>query len=172
VGRNVEIKARVDDLDAMEKKVAPLADSGPTVILQDDTFFHCPRGRLKLRAFADGQGELIAYERPDSAGIKTSTYSITPVADSGEMITTLAESLGVVGRVRKERRLYLIGPTRIHLDRVEGLGTFLELEVVLTAGQTSGEGDAIAADLMTQLGVGQADLISGAYLDLLSDKRN
>jgi predicted adenylyl cyclase CyaB len=172
VGRNVEIKARVSDLDALEAKVAPLADSGPQVILQDDTFFPCPRGRLKLRAFADGKGELIAYQRPDTTGVKTSTYAITPVTDSGEMVSTLAESLGVLGRVRKERRLYLAGPTRIHLDRVEGLGTFMELEVVLGREQDSAAGEAIAAGLMQQLGIEPADLISGAYMDLLAAEKS
>ena len=61
----------------------------------------------------------------------------------------------------------LIGATRIHLDEVEGLGTFMELEVVLSKDQTSEYGAAIAGDLMTKLGIQTEDLISGAYIDLL-----
>ncbi len=54
--RNIEIKARVDDLDALARKVADIADEGPFVIEQDDTFFQCPSGRLKLRAFSPQKG--------------------------------------------------------------------------------------------------------------------
>jgi len=169
VGRNVEIKARVDDLDALEKEAAALADSGPEVILQDDTFFRSPRGRLKLRVFAQGHGELIAYQRMDTAGPGLSTYAITPVSDAQGMGAVLNASVGMYGRVRKERRLYLAGPTRIHLDRVESLGDFMELEVVLTEGQRPAEGQSIAEDLMTRLGVQKRDLIIGSYLDLLLD---
>ena len=59
--RNIEIKARVDDLDALAARVAAIATSGPTAIAQDDTFFPCPAGRLKLRELADGTGQLIFY---------------------------------------------------------------------------------------------------------------
>ena len=61
----------------------------------------------------------------------------------------------------------LVGATRIHLDRVEGLGDFLELEVTLQDGQAEAEGTALAQDLMARLGVHAGQLVSGAYLDLL-----
>jgi adenylate cyclase class IV len=60
MARNIEIKARIASVAALEPAVAALADAGPTPIAQDDTFFHCAHGRLKLRVFADGSGELIA----------------------------------------------------------------------------------------------------------------
>ena len=59
--RNVEIKARVKDLATVVRAVAPIASSGPTLILQEDTFFGCARGRLKLRKFSETSGELIHY---------------------------------------------------------------------------------------------------------------
>ena len=79
----------------------------------------------------------------------------------------LTRACGTLGRVRKRRILVLVGGTRVHLDSVEGLGDFLELEVVLRPGQTVAEGEAIARDLMAQLGVPEQALVSGAYLDLL-----
>jgi len=166
MGRNVEIKARVDDLEALERRVADLADAGPELLSQDDTFFNCPAGRLKLRAFPDGSGELIAYARPDRAGPSTCRYDITPVRDAAQLTAVLAAALGVAGRVRKERRLYRAGPARIHLDRVASLGTFLELEVVLDPHQDTGAGEARAMDLMARLGVKQEDLVDVAYVDL------
>ena len=78
--RNVEIKARIDSVEAWLAKAAAVADSGPSEILQDDTFFSCPKGRLKLRAFSVTKGELIFYKRPDRAGPKESIYSIAPIA--------------------------------------------------------------------------------------------
>jgi adenylate cyclase class IV len=170
MARNVEIKARIDGVTALEPQVARLADSGPTPIAQDDTFFRCAAGRLKLREFADGGAELIAYERADTAGPKVSTYQRVPVTDPVPLRDALATACGVLGRVRKQRRLYLVGATRVHLDEVEGLGPFLELEVVLTDAQTAAHGVALAHHLLGMLGIGVDRLVAGAYLDLLTAK--
>jgi predicted adenylyl cyclase CyaB len=82
----------------------------------------------------------------------------------------LAAALGVRGIVRKTRSLYLVGQTRLHVDEVEGLGQFMELEVVLRPEQNDAEGQAIADDLMVKLGVAESDLLEGAYMDLLEEK--
>ncbi len=144
MARNVEIKARVADRTALEARVAHLADSGPTSIAQRDTFFHCARGRLKLRDFGDGSGELIAYQRSDDRGPKLSTYLRAPTADPEALLAALAAACEVRGEVRKQRTLYLIGATRVHLDTVDLLGHFVELEVVLREDQSPADGDAIA----------------------------
>ena len=167
MARNVEIKARVTDVAALQSSVAGLADSGPSFIAQDDTFFHCAHGRLKLREFGDGSAELIAYERPDTAGPKVSTYLRSPVADPARLRDALAAACGLRGRVRKQRTLYLVGPTRVHLDVVEGLGHFVELEVVLRAEQTPAQGMAVAEGLLAALKIGPAQLVAQAYVDLL-----
>jgi predicted adenylyl cyclase CyaB len=70
--------------------------------------------------------------------------------------------------VKKTRTLYLIGQTRVHIDEVEGLGTFLELEVVLRQGQGEAAGKAIAENLMAEFGIRKQHLISEAYVDLLN----
>jgi len=164
---NVEIKARVGDLDSLERRLAPLSDDGPIVLEQEDVFFGCASGRLKLRRFAEGHGELIHYQRPDTAGPRTSTYHRAPVEEPAALRDVLARALGVRAVVRKQRRLYLKGPTRIHLDRVEGLGNFVELEVVLAPDQSAAEGQRIAEELMATLGIRTEDLASVAYVDLL-----
>jgi adenylate cyclase class IV len=167
MARNVEIKARVADIAALEPAVARLADSGPTLIAQDDTFFHCAQGRLKLREFADGSAELIAYERPDTAGPKVSTYLRAPAPDPMGLRAALVAACGLRGRVRKQRVLYLIGATRVHLDAVEGLGHFVELEVVLREEQTAAQGRAVAEGLLAALQIGPEHLVAQAYVDLL-----
>jgi predicted adenylyl cyclase CyaB len=168
--RNIEIKASVDEPGALERAAAAVADHGPQRIEQDDTFFHCPEGRLKLRDFGNGQAELIFYRRPDQAGPKTSDYRITPTSEPDSLRETLGQALGTVGRVRKTRTLYLAGRTRIHLDQVEGLGHYMELEVVLGDGDEEAAGLAEAEALMTRLGIRRDQLIDRAYIDLLARK--
>ncbi|XP_020514877.2 adenylate cyclase CyaB isoform X1 [Labrus bergylta] len=164
---NVEIKASVSDRAQFAKKAALLSQSEGTIIKQHDTFFNCSQGRLKLRDFMNNSGQLIFYERPDTNGPKLSRYSISPTSDPPSLRAVLADALGVKGEVKKERTLFLIGQTRVHLDTVEGLGNYMELEVVMRPEQTVEEGQQIAEDLMEKLGVSKESLVTGAYMDLL-----
>lgn len=167
MARNIEIKARAGDLAQLERRARELGGGAPEELVQVDTFYHASTGRLKLRVFADGRGELIQYERPDRDGPKESRYLRVPAADPAALHAVLENALGVRAVVRKRRRVVLVGPTRVHLDEVEGLGAFLELEVVLTPTQTAAEGEAIARELMAALELRAEDLVEGAYVDLL-----
>jgi predicted adenylyl cyclase CyaB len=167
MARNIEIKAHVADPETLAERTARLADSGPIAIFQDDVFFACANGRLKLRDFGDGTGDLIYYQRPDQGGPKESFYIRTPTTSPASLRESLSLSNGITGRVVKQRTLYLIGQTRVHLDYVEGLGNFMELEVVLTEEQSSADGTRVANALMSQLGIAEEALIETAYLDLL-----
>ncbi|KAF6738427.1 hypothetical protein FQA47_015483 [Oryzias melastigma] len=164
---NVEIKAKVSDPAQFARKAAELSQSEGRIIRQHDTFFTCSRGRLKLRDFMDGSGQLIFYQRPDTDGPKLSRYSISPTSDPPGLQAVLSDALGVKGEVRKERRLFLIGQTRVHLDTVEGLGHYMELEVVMRPEQSVEEGQQVAEGLMQQLGVSAESLVTGAYMDLI-----
>jgi predicted adenylyl cyclase CyaB len=164
---NIEIKARVRDMAGMRARAEALSDTPVHVIPQKDTFFHTNKGRLKLRWLQPDQAQLVYYERPDQDGPKRSNYHIYATSDPQGLLTTLTLALGVRGVVRKTRYLYLCGQTRIHLDDVEGLGQFVELEVVLREGQSDAEGQSIAEELMARLGVQKEDLLEGAYMDLL-----
>ncbi len=168
MARNIEIKARVQSLELMRAKVAAVADRGPTEIVQDDIFFNCPNGRLKLRMFSEFDGQLIFYQRADVAGPKESFYVISPAATPERLRETLSRAFGECGRVRKRRTLYLAGRTRIHLDRVEGLGEFVELEVVLENDETGEAGVAIAQSLLQRLGIDPCQRVEGAYVDLMA----
>ncbi|MEK7694013.1 MAG: class IV adenylate cyclase [Pseudomonadota bacterium] len=168
MARNIEIKARIACVEALIPRAAAVADHGPELIEQDDTFFPCPNGRLKLRAFSADQGQLIFYSRPDQTGPKESFYILSPTASPDTLRAALVSAHGERGRVRKVRTLFLVGRTRVHLDRVEGLGDFLELEVVLREGEPAEAGVAEAHGLMARLGVSHDALIEGAYVDLLT----
>lgn len=165
--RNVEVKARVTDFEALHRRAESMSDTPVELLDQRDTFFVVPRGRLKLRVLAPDACELIYYERPDEAGAKLSEYSIVRSSDPEAFLTVLSAALEIRGVVVKRRFLYRIGRTRVHLDDVEGLGTFIELEVVLDEGQSTEEGRIIAERLIEDLKIGEADRVSGAYIDLL-----
>ena len=165
--RNIEIKVRIASVEALLPAAQAVADGPPQAIAQDDTYFACAHRRLKLRDFGDGQGELIHYERIDSASAKVSDYVRVPTDDPAALREVLTRAHGAIGRVRKRRWLLLAGATRIHPDRVEGLGDFVELEVVLRDGQTEARGVAIADRLLQRLGVAPEQRVAGAYLDLL-----
>jgi predicted adenylyl cyclase CyaB len=165
---NIEIKARVADFARKCELAENLSGGPPQLLAQRDTFFPCAHGRLKLRQLSEKEGQLIAYSRPDTPGSKQSDYLICSTATPALLLQTLGTALGTSVVVAKKRSLYLVGQTRIHLDQVEGLGTFLELEVVLIPGQPAEEGHAIATEIMHKLEVREEDLISGAYADLLT----
>lgn len=171
MSRNIEIKARISSVEAVLPRARALAGSEPELIDQDDSFFGVPRGRLKLRVFADGSGELIHYNRPDSSAAKASDYVRVPAPDPAALREALTRANGLLGRVRKRRWLLRVGATRIHLDRVEGLADHLELEVVLREGQSDAEGAAVAEALMRELGLSDAPRVAVAYLDLLRSSR-
>ncbi len=169
MARNIEIKARIGNPEAVRERVAALATEGPTGIAQEDTFFNCSAGRLKLRAFSSTHGELIFYRRADQPGPKESYYVRTSTAEPEILRQTLTLAYGETGRVRKHRTLFLVGRTRVHLDDVENLGSFLELEVVLREGEPAEAGVREAEDLMSRLGIKASQLIDRAYIDLLSE---
>ena len=167
---NIEIKARARNFAEMKSRAEALSDSSVEVIPQEDIFFNTPRGRLKLRLLPGEKGQLIYYTRPDQEGPKRSDYHISHSDDPANLRRVLELAYGIRGIVRKTRYLYLVGQTRIHLDDVEGLGQFMELEVVMQEGQSDREGQAIAERLMASLGVEKSDLLEGAYMDLLNSR--
>ena len=169
---NVEIKARVKDVDALRDRIEAISDARCEEIHQEDTFFPVPKGRLKLRILSPERGELIYYDREDTYEPKPSHYLIAETSNPAALHAVLANALGLRGIVRKSRLLYRVGKTRIHLDAVEGLGYFLELEVVLDQGESVERGERVAREIMAKLGIEEADLVRGAYIDLLERVAN
>lgn len=93
---------------------------------QGTTFLHFILG---LALFQNGTGTLISYDRPNTEGPKLSTFQKCVVSDWPALTGVLTHALGVKGIVQKQRSLFIIGQTRVHIDRVTGLGDFMELEV-------------------------------------------
>src|SRR3954471_11496304 len=126
--RNVELKARDPEPERSLERARALGAEDRGELRQCDTYFAVPRGRLKLREQEPGGAELIAYERPDAAAARESRYRIAPVTDATALREALDAALGTTVVVDKRRHLLLWDGVRIHLDHVDGLGDFVELE--------------------------------------------
>ncbi|MEM7360509.1 MAG: class IV adenylate cyclase [Pseudomonadota bacterium] len=171
MANNIEIKARAVNPARQRQLAADVSGSEPETLQQRDTFFNSPNGRLKLREFAQGAAQLIFYHRADQAGPKLSDYHITETDDAAGLKAILESAYGIRAVVSKVRELHLCGRTRIHLDSVEGLGEFIELEVVLEPGEDIHAGEKEAQSLMQRLEIEPDHLVEQAYVDLLEAVR-
>jgi len=164
---DVEVKAHVRDRSALLARIEALGARHAWTRRMRDTFFRVERGWLKLREADGAPAELIAYERSrDASGPRGSSWEAVPVADARALDRTLARVLLRDKVVVKERALYLHGATRIHVDRVDGLGDFVELETVVTT-QPLEEAQRECAALMEALALAPEELVGVPYRDLL-----
>lgn len=124
---NVEFKARVPSVEPHRALLLTLAPRAVGADHQRDTYFEVPNGRLKLRE-GSIENSLIFYERSDSPGVRESRVELAVLAPGSDVGAVLSRALTVVVCVQKVREIYFVGETKIHLDRVEGLGEFLEVE--------------------------------------------
>ena len=163
--RNLEIKVEVKSLAPYRRRIAASPGCERAAVLrQADHYFHVARGYLKLRVVRGGASELIFYERPKRKGARESRYAIWRVDDPDAALRLLSAALGVEIVVRKTREVYLVDGARIHLDRVTGLGTFVEIEVLMErAGRRSAR---LMRELCERLRLPEKTT-PGSYRDLL-----
>ncbi len=165
--RNIEVKLPVADPNALQQSIEQLADGPAETLHQTDTYFDVgPNAYLKMRE-ENGRSTLVAYRRSRAAELRPSDIKLSVVENGPDLIETLAKAAPVIITVIKKRRLYFQGQTRIHLDEVESLGWFLELEVVLQSDQSDQDGLDIARQLLTDLKMDQVSPCSDSYRDLL-----
>jgi predicted adenylyl cyclase CyaB len=168
---NIEIKAWAQHFDRQMQLAQQISDTPRAVLQQEDIFFVTDHGRLKLRILDCEHGELIFYDRPDQIGARQSAYQIARTPEPAALREVLSAALPVRGVVKKQRTLYRVGQMRIHLDEVEGLGQFLELEYVLRPDETREAGLEAVHEIMRRLEIGREDLVAGAYIDLLEKRQ-
>ncbi len=166
--RNLEYKARIDDPKPLMAKARSLGFDLWGDLRQTDTYFVTPRGRLKLRETAGFQAELIFYERDEEGADRASDYEVAHSNEPDALRGVLASALGVQATVRKRRTLLVLDGTRVHLDNVEGLGAFMEIEAPVQ------DDDAAARErlnwLLGELGLNWDDCIRASYLDLTIER--
>jgi homotetrameric cytidine deaminase len=166
--RNVELKSSDPDPARTLELALKLGASDEGEISQRDTYFGGSRARVKLREQTPGEDELIAYGRPDGDDAKVSDYLRVEVTDAAALKEALDAAYGTKVVVAKKRRLLLWENVRIHLDEVEGLGAYMELE-----GLVDGDDDGPARErverLRRELEIDDANLVAAGYSDLLLD---
>lgn len=166
--RNLELKARYPDLERAHRLAHQLGAEPRGTLHQRDTYFHTPKGRLKLRETARETAQLIAYLRPDHLRARTSRYHLVPVPEPEQLAAALEATLGIRAVVEKRRDLFLYRNVRIHLDDVSALGTFLEFEAVLAPDDSEADAIDLLADLRRTFGISDDLLLAGSYADLLA----
>ena len=162
--RLIELKATLESLSNAREKLNIMNARKQGTYRQVDTYFNVQTGRLKLREI-DGEptSKLVYYDREDIPDLKESDIIILETDDPESLKAILQRSLGIKVTVTKLREIYHHQGTQIHLDLVEGLGTFIEFERPIT---DLPEDRRHLEGLMDSLGVGQEDLLTGSYSDL------
>ena len=164
--RNVEVKAHLDDMSQARQIAESLAAEYAGTLAQVDTYFSCGHGRLKLRETDGHPSHLIWYAREDRAVARTSNYCMVPVVDSESIKHALRSALGVRAVLAKRRDLYLWHNVRIHLDEVDRIGQFLELEAVLVDDVDTHQGHEQVEFLLREFGVSADRIVAGSYVDM------
>lgn len=164
--RNLELKARDRDPARSLRACREIGAEDRGTLTQRDTYFEVPRGRLKLRE-EPGRATLIAYERPDLEGNKESRYRLVEVPDPPALREALESTLGITVVVSKSRRLFIHQGVRIHLDRVDDLGDFIEFEGVAAEGENPARFAGLLDSLRESLAIRDDDLLRASYSDLL-----
>src|SRR3954469_1006662 len=166
--RNVELKARDPHPERSLERARALGAEDRGELRQRDTHFAAPRGRLTRGEQEPGEAELIAYERADAARARESRYRIAPVSDADAVREALDAALGTTVVVAKRRHLLLYDGVRIHFDRVEGLGDFVELEGVAGDGSDLAREGELVERLRAVLDIAPEAIEATGYADLLA----
>ena len=165
----VEIKARTTALHRIREQLLAAGADFRGTDHQIDRYYRVPEGRLKLRT-GNIERSLIFYRRPNQTGPKDSAVRLTRLPDpdtAADLATTLGAALDNWVTVDKQREIYFLGNVKFHLDTVDGLGTFVEIEAI---GDRPDERDALLAQVRhyrTLLDISEGDLVEGSYSDML-----
>lgn len=164
---NIEIKARTNDPAFVRQFLLDNGADFKGTDLQTDTYFKVASGRLKLRQ-GSIENNLIYYERPDQAGPKQSDFKLVPVNDGEALKTILAAALGIKVTVVKNREIWFIGNVKFHIDQLEGLGSFVEIEAGNKTEPVSLERlHEQCAYYLKAFNIKEEDLVQHSYSDML-----
>lgn len=169
---NIEIKARTTRADEIRKMLLDKKAEYKGTDLQTDTYFNVASGRLKLRQ-GNIENSLIYYHRENIIGLKQSDFDLLPIDGGDALKSILTKALGVKIELKKSREIYYIENVKFHIDTLEGLGNFVEIE----AGSMHGNlpVDALreqCAFYMREFGVNDDDLVASSYSDMLGIMNN
>jgi len=164
--KNIELKAHCADLSTARAAAMGIGAAPSGLLVQSDTYFRVPNGRLKLRETEGRPAELIWYARANSTSLRDSDYYVLPIPDPQNTKAALTLALGLRGVVEKRRELLIYHNVRVHLDDVAGLGTFVEFEAVISHEDDVEPSMQRLKTLTATLGIRDADRVAVSYSDL------
>ena len=167
--QNLELKARISSVPDAARIAHRLKAQPQGTLQQRDVYYNVSRGRLKLRIIQHHSAELIFYNRPNKKGKRYSDYLVVPISDALLTNSLCTAAFGLKVEVRKKRRLFIYKNSRIHLDKVHGLGTFLEFEVLVTRGKRQAQ--KLIEALSQEFGLQKAAILGVSYSDMLLHKK-
>lgn len=171
----IEVKVRAD-----HSKAFPILKKIGAVKLgvedQSDTYFAAPHRdfaktdeALRIRSL-DGQA-VLTYKGPKLDGIsKTREEFETPVDEVTTIQILHALGFSEAGVVRKKREVFRTGEITVCLDAVEGLGEFLEVEIVAENEKELDTSRAKLFELLKQFGAREMNSIRTSYLEMVLEK--
>lgn len=166
---NIEIKAHCHDPERIRQLLKQRKAIFKGKDHQIDTYFKCKHGRLKLRE-GNIERHLIHYDRENSSGPKKSIVTLYRLQPNSILKEILTKSLGVLIVVDKKREIYYINNVKFHIDKVQGLGSFIEIEAIDNTGDIGQSQLQQQCEKYIQLfGVQSEDLIDCSYSDMLSN---
>ena len=169
---NVEIKATCNDASLVREYLLSNEATYKGLDEQTDTYFNVLKGRLKLRE-GNIENNLIFYERTNQAGPKNSHFTLVKIEDAKGLKEALTKSLGIKVVVKKKREIYYIDNVKFHIDEVEGLGSFIEIEAGnIIADLSKDELQKQCEFYMKQFEIEEEDLIEVSYSDMLLSSKN
>jgi predicted adenylyl cyclase CyaB len=166
---NLELKARISSISGAIRTARHIQAQSQGILRQRDIYYNVSHGRLKLRIINNHSAELIFYNRPNRNGSLFSNYIVLPVSNmrlSNELCTA---AFGQKIIVKKKRCLFLYKNSRIHLDEVLNLGTFIEFEVLVKHGVRQAQ--KLLAELCMEFAITKAATTCFSYSDLLLQKK-
>lgn len=168
---NIEIKAKCNNPGKIRNILESQGAEFRGIDHQVDTYFKVHSGRLKLRE-GNIENDLIYYDREDKAGPKQSNIVLFPYEPGSALKEILTKSLEILVVVDKQREIYFIENVRFHLDKIESLGSFVEIEAI---GRHEGIGEnnlLVQCQFYLELfRIKKKDLVSCSYSDLLLQKK-
>lgn len=167
---NLELKAKVASISALLQIAEEIGATYITTMFQEDIYLYSSKGRLKLRVIDEDKAELIFYERDEKTNYRLSEYQIYPVEDKVLLRKILEHAYGIRLVVKKQRQLFAYKNCRIHIDKVEGLGDFLEFEVILS--NSDDDGKELMKFLYDKFSSQFLCIVQDSYSDLLEREQN
>ena len=169
----IEIKAYCPHVQELRDRLLALGAARSGSAQEEDVYYNHPsrdfgRSDEALRIRRTGGKSILTYKGPRLGERSKTRYEQEVAVGEGTAMEDILARLGFtrVESVVKRREMYLLGSVAICIDKVEGLGDFVELE---TGGEDMVKAESGLFALASDLGLDRFERKS--YLELKLEKK-